>query len=128
MEFLSGTDWEQSRAFTPAIVTSGGRAVYLSGHSTTTDESGVDISYDFDAQARMIFRLLDRTIQRAGGNLSNLVYTTAFINDPRLGDHLVAIRKEVFPDGKFPADALITVSSFARPGIVIEIQGIAVVP
>jgi 2-iminobutanoate/2-iminopropanoate deaminase len=40
---------------------------------------------------------------------------------------LVKLRGEIFADGRFPASALITVSHFARPGIVIEIQGIAVV-
>jgi hypothetical protein len=52
---------------------------------------------------------------------------TVFINDPRLGDRFVELRKQRFPQGKFPASALITVSNFARPGIVIEIQGVAVV-
>jgi len=33
----------------------------------------------------------------------------------------------LFPDGKFPASALITVSTFARPGMPIEIEGIVVV-
>jgi len=33
----------------------------------------------------------------------------------------------MFPDGKYPASALITVSNFARPGILLEIQGVAVI-
>jgi enamine deaminase RidA (YjgF/YER057c/UK114 family) len=33
----------------------------------------------------------------------------------------------MFPNGKFPSSALITVSNFAHPGILIEIQGVAVV-
>jgi 2-iminobutanoate/2-iminopropanoate deaminase len=33
----------------------------------------------------------------------------------------------MFPDGNFPGSALITVSNFARPGMEIEIQGIAVI-
>ena len=32
-----------------------------------------------------------------------------------------------FPDGNYPASALITVSHFARPGMLIEIQGVAVI-
>ena len=36
------------------------------------------------------------------------------------------MRREIFADGNYPASALITVSSFARPGMVIEIQGMAV--
>ena len=52
---------------------------------------------------------------------------TVFIKEPRYGDRFVELRKGVFPGGKFPASALITVSNFARPGIEIEIQGVGVV-
>jgi enamine deaminase RidA (YjgF/YER057c/UK114 family) len=52
---------------------------------------------------------------------------TVFINDPRNGDRFVAIRREMFPDGNFPASALITVSNFAAPGMMLEIQGVAVI-
>jgi len=40
---------------------------------------------------------------------------TVFITDVRNGDKFVEIRKETFPDGKFPASALITVTGLARP-------------
>ena len=33
----------------------------------------------------------------------------------------------MFPDGNFPASALITVTGLARPGMLIEIQGIGVI-
>jgi 2-iminobutanoate/2-iminopropanoate deaminase len=52
---------------------------------------------------------------------------TVFINDPRNGDRFVQIRREFFADGRFPASALLTISNFARPGIAIEIQGVAVI-
>ena len=52
---------------------------------------------------------------------------TVFINDPRNGDRLTQLRKEIFPDGNFPGSALITVSNFAVPGMLIEIQGVAVI-
>jgi enamine deaminase RidA (YjgF/YER057c/UK114 family) len=52
---------------------------------------------------------------------------TVFIKEPRSGDRFVEIRRELFPSGNFPGSALITVSNFARPGMEIEIQGIAVI-
>lgn len=55
-----------------------------------------------------------------------MVTMTVFINDPRHGDRFVEIRKEVF-GSNFPGSALLTISQFARPGILVEIQGIAVV-
>jgi enamine deaminase RidA (YjgF/YER057c/UK114 family) len=56
-----------------------------------------------------------------------MVTMTVFINDPRHGDRFVELRREIFAGGNFPASALITVSHFARPGMLIEIQGVAVI-
>jgi enamine deaminase RidA (YjgF/YER057c/UK114 family) len=127
VEHLEGTDFQKSRAFSPAVITQGGRTIWLAGQTTVVDESGKDISGMFEAQARTIFALMDRTLKRAGGSLANLVTMTVFINDPRYGDSFVKIRGEIFRDGRYPASALITVTAFSRPGVVIEIQGVAVV-
>jgi 2-iminobutanoate/2-iminopropanoate deaminase len=127
VEHLEGTAAQKSRAYSPAVITQGGKTVWLAGQTATTDVSGNDISGNFEAQTRTIFTLLDRTLQRAGGTLANLVTMTVFINDPRHGDAFVRIRGEHFRDGRFPASALITVSNFARPSILIEIQAVAVI-
>ena len=127
IEHLEGTEFQNSRAFSPAVISEGGRTIWLAGQTATQDAAGKDISSDFAAQTKRCFELMDATLKRAGASLSNLVTMTVFINDPRHGDSFVKLRAEVFKDGRFPARALITVSHFARPGMVIEIQGIAVV-
>jgi enamine deaminase RidA (YjgF/YER057c/UK114 family) len=126
-EYLEKSEQQRSRAYSPAVITQGGRTVWLAGQTATRDEAGNDISGDFEAQTRTIFALLDKTLRRAGGTLANLVTMTVFIVDPRHGDRFVELRREFFPDGNFPASALITVSNFARPGMLIEIQGVAVI-
>ena len=127
IEYLEGTDIQKSRAYSPAVITQGGRTIWLAGQTTLVDGNGKDISGNFEAQARAVFALMDKTLRRAGGTLAHLVTMTVFINDPRHGDPFVKIRSEIFTDGRFPASALITVSQFARPGILIEIQGVAVI-
>jgi len=124
---LEGSEWQKSRSFCPAVVTEGGRIVWLAGQTTLTDLEGHDIVGNFEAQARTVFQLIDRTLQRAGGTLANLVTMTVFINDSRNGDRFVQIRSEFFKDGQYPGSALLTISNFARPGCMIEIQGIAVI-
>src|SRR5262245_66687305 len=125
--FLEQTDFQKSRAFSPAVITQGGRIVWMAGQTATTDADGKNISGDFEAQTRRVFALMDQTLQLAGGRLANLVTMTVFIKEPRHGDRFVQIRKEMFPDGNFPGSALITVSTFARHGMEIEIQGIAAI-
>jgi 2-iminobutanoate/2-iminopropanoate deaminase len=127
VQYLEGTDWQKTRSFSPAVITEGGRIVWLAGQTTVVDLDGNSITGNFEAQARTVFALLDRTLKRAGGSLANMVTMTVFINDPRNGDRLVEIRREFFPDGQAPGSALVTVSNFARPGCVIEIQGVAVI-
>src|SRR5262249_835263 len=74
---------------------------------------------------RQIFDSLDKTIRAVGGTgLNDMVTMTVFITDVRNGDRLTQIRKEIFKDC-FPASALITVTGLARPGLLIEIQGMA---
>ena len=110
----------QERAFSRAVTTEGGKTIWLGGQTGSPD-------LNFEGQTRQIFFELDKNIKAVGGSgLKDLVTMTVFINDVRLGDRLTEIRKELFKDC-FPGSALITVSGFARPGILIEIQGIAVV-
>jgi enamine deaminase RidA (YjgF/YER057c/UK114 family) len=124
---LEGTDHQKSRSFSPAVITEGGKIVWLAGQTTVTDLEGKDIAGKFDEQTRTIFALLNRTLERAGGSLANMVTMTVFINDARNGDRFVQIRREHFHYGAYPCSALLTISSFARPGCMIEIQGVAVI-
>lgn len=126
-DYLEKNDFQKSRAFSPAVVTDGGRIVWMAGQTAAADADGRDISGNFEAQARRVFALMDQTLRRAGGTLANLVTMTVFVKDARYGDRFTEIRQEMFPDGNFPASALITVSNFAQPGLEIEIQGVAVV-
>ena len=109
------------RAFSRAVITTGGRTIWLAGQTAAT---GI---VEFDAQVRDVFTKLGATIKAAGGSgLADMVTMTVFINDSRLGDRFVELRKEIFREN-FPASALITVTGFARPGILVEVQGVAVV-
>ena len=124
---LEGTEQQKSRAYSPAVVTEGGRIVWMAGQTATVDGDGMDISGNFEAQTHRVFALMDQTLRRAGGTLADLVTMTVFIKEPRHGDRFVEIRKQKFPDSRYPGSALITVTNFARPGMEIEIQGIAVI-
>ena len=126
-EYLEPSDFQKSRAFSPAVISQGGRTVWLAGQTATRDAEGRDIAGDLDAQVKTIFALIDATLRRVGGSLADMVTMTVFINDPRHGDRFVELRRGIFANGKFPASALITVSHFARPGMLIEIQGVAVI-
>ena len=108
------------------MITEGGRAIWLAGQVAGEDASGNSLAGDFDGQVREVFRRLDETLKEAGSKLADMVTMTVFITDARYGDRFTQLRCEILGDN-FPASALITVSHFARPGMLIEIQAVAVI-
>jgi enamine deaminase RidA (YjgF/YER057c/UK114 family) len=110
----------QRRSFSRAVTTEGGKAIWLGGQTGAPN-------LDFEGQVRQIFSKLDKNIKAVGGRgFEDMVTMTVFITDVRNDDRLTDIRKEIFKEC-FPASALITVSALAAPGLLVEIQGIAVV-
>ena len=123
-EHFKGT-WQEDRSFSPAVVTTGGRQIWLAGVGMWQDEDGNNLDGDFEAQVHATFRQIERNLAMAGGKLADIVTMTVFIKDVRNGDKLTELRKQYFPNG-FPGSALITVSGFARPEMMVEIQAVAV--
>ncbi|WP_342129829.1 RidA family protein [Hydrogenophaga sp. OTU3427] len=126
-EYLEHGERTKGRSYSPAVVTEGGRTVWLAGETTTTDLAGKDIKGDFEAQTRTIFALMEQTLQRAGGSLKDIVSLTTYMTDARNGGTFAKVRTEMFPDRNFPASAQITVSNLAVPGMLIEIHAVAVI-
>jgi 2-iminobutanoate/2-iminopropanoate deaminase len=120
-EYLK-TDFAQGNAYSQAVVTRGGRTVWLAGQTAPpADANGKSLAGDFDAQVHAIFGLLGKTLERTGGKLSDIVNMTVFMVDDRFDRRFLEIRKEVFGDN-FPASALINVHSLAAPTAMLEIQ------
>jgi enamine deaminase RidA (YjgF/YER057c/UK114 family) len=116
----------QARAYSQAVITEGGRIVWLAGQVGAADATGKSLAGDFDGQVREIFSRLRQTLEEAGGALADMVTMTVFITDARYGDRFTQLRKEIFGDN-FPASALISVSALARPELLVEVQGVAVI-
>ncbi len=126
-EYMEKTPFQLSRAFSPGVITSGGKMVWVAGQTATRDNDGKDISNNFEAQTKQVVSQIDQVMKRAGGSMANIVAMTVFIKESRYGDRFVEMRKDFFQNGNYPGSALITVTNFARPGIEIEIQAVGVI-
>ena len=116
----------QARGYSQAVSTTGGRTIWLAGQVAGEDAEGRSLADDFAGQVREVFRRLGATLAEAGGGLADMVTMTVFITDPRWGDRFTQLRREIFGDD-FPASALITVAGLARPEMLVEVQGVAVI-
>ena len=70
-EYFKG-DRQQQSGYSLAVVTEGGKTIWLAGQTATVDDNGKSLAADFEGQVRQLFKQLDRTLQKAGGKLSDL--------------------------------------------------------
>ncbi len=119
--------YQKSRSYSPAVITEGGRTVWLAGHLAAEDEQGNSLAGDFDGQVRCVFRKLDATLRETGGTLADIVTMTVFIVDVSNNTRMVELRKEFFPEDSYPASTLVTVAALNRPELMVEINAIAVI-
>jgi 2-iminobutanoate/2-iminopropanoate deaminase len=64
-EYMEKNERQMARAFSPGVITEGGRIVWLAGQTALADDQGRSIAGNFEAQARQIFHLIDQTLNRA---------------------------------------------------------------
>lgn len=116
---------EETRSYSPMVKSRGGTTLYLAGMGGARDASGN--VRDFEGQVRATFESMGATLALAGAGLDDVVTMTVFVNDIRNGVRFTEIRREYFKAG-YPASALIGVSTFMDPAMMVEIQAIAVIP
>ena len=120
--------YQKSRSYSPAVITEGGRTIWLAGHLAAEDEDGNSLADDFDGQVRCVFRKLDATLKEAGAALADIVTMTIFIVDVSKNTRFVELRKEFFSDENYPASTLVTVAALNRPELMVEINAVAITP
>ncbi len=116
----------QKNSYSMAVVTQGGKTIWLAGDGAPFDPTGKSLAGDFDAQTRQTFANLSHTLEKAGGKLSDMVWMIASISDPQYERRFLDIRKEIFGDD-FPASALRVVPVLLPAGMLVSVQGVAVV-
>jgi enamine deaminase RidA (YjgF/YER057c/UK114 family) len=118
--------WEANYSYSPAVVTEGGKTIWLAGHVGFVDDSGGSLAGNFDAQTHQAFKNVEKTLQRAGATLKDIVWMTVAVSDGRYSQRFTDLRKEIY-GRDFPASTLLTVVAFAVPEALLEITAIAVV-
>ena len=122
------SDYQKSRSYAPAVVTEGGRTVWLAGLLAAEDEAGHSLAGDFAGQVRCIFRKMAAQMTEVGGSIDDVVTMTGYITDVRYNLEFVEIRKEYFAEDSYPASTLVTVKALNRPDALVEITATAVIP
>ena len=118
--------FENERAYSRVVKTVGGAHLWLAGTTGLRDANDKVLEGDFEGQVRQCFRNIEQKLQGCGATLADLVTMTVFVNDASNCRKFLALRKEILKKD-YPASALLVISGFADPRIMIEIQSTAVI-
>jgi len=111
-----------------AVVTQGGRTVYLRGQCPQNLDDAVNIdSHDPVEQTHKVMQNIRQLIEEAGGTMEHLVKVVVYITDPR---HREAVYRTMgeYIKGVHPCSTGLVVQALARPDWLVEIDGTAVIP
>ncbi len=103
------------------------KTVYISGQ-IAFDKSGVLVGDgDMKAQAEQVFKNLQIALTAAGAKFSDVVKMNSYITDMSKAQAVRDVRGKYFGD-QLPASTFVEVKGLARPGLMLEIEVVAVVP
>ena len=77
-------------------------------------------------RVRFIFEQIGALLVEAGGTLKNIVKITTFVTDMGEYEKFAKVRAEAF-QAPYPASTAIEVGALVKPGLLIEIEAIAVI-
>jgi enamine deaminase RidA (YjgF/YER057c/UK114 family) len=116
--------------YSHGVLASGGPTLYLGGQIAMDAEGKLVGEGDVVEQYRQTLRNLGLVVEAAGGWMADIVKLTIYVRDR--ADYkahlreLGAVHREFF-GAYYPATALVEISNFFEDGVLVEIEGIAVI-
>lgn len=111
-----------------AVVTQGGRTIYLRGQCPQDLDTGRNIeSHDPAEQAHKVMQNIKQLIEECGGTMQHLVKVVVYVTDVRHREAVYRVMGE-YIKGVHPVSTGLVVTALARPEWLVEIDGTAVIP
>jgi enamine deaminase RidA (YjgF/YER057c/UK114 family) len=115
----SGGAYEARIGYSRAIVA--GNACFVSGTTDAGPDGRSRHPADPGAQARAALEVIERALGEAGFSRADVVRTRVYITDRADADAVGGAHREWFGDVR-PASAMIVVSGFVDPSLLVEIE------
>jgi 2-iminobutanoate/2-iminopropanoate deaminase len=107
-------------------VVQAGELLFLSGTGPTDADCNLVGGSDPTEQARQTFRNMQVMLEAAGATFADICKVTVFVAHIKDLPAIDVARREFFGDA-YPVSTLIEISKFVIPGMLLEVDAIAVV-
>jgi len=122
-------EWTKGR-FSEVVTVSGpGKWLFLAGVGAEAEKDGSILHIgDFSAQCRYAYEKIGKLLAAHGGKMSDVVKLVTYVTDIKDRDAMNKCRAEAFKGDPLPVHTFLVISQLARPGMIVEMDVIAVLP
>ncbi|HJY82522.1 MAG TPA: RidA family protein [Candidatus Binatia bacterium] len=103
-----------------------GNTIYVSGQVAYDAAGQLVGAGDMKAQTRQVFDNIKAVLAAAGAGMEDIIKINTYITDQSKFMDMLEVRKEIFSAQPPPASTAVVVAGLAFPGLLIEVEAIAV--
>jgi enamine deaminase RidA (YjgF/YER057c/UK114 family) len=119
--------WQDRFDFSQAWRIEGAEAVvFVAGQGPISADGEIVGDGDFEAQVRQTFANMATVLEQAGASLDSIVKLTVYLTDIATLRDYGRLKAELMP-GPPPASTAVQVGALALPGMMVEVEAIAVI-
>jgi 2-iminobutanoate/2-iminopropanoate deaminase len=105
----------------------GGGMVYVSGQHAGTADGGIAGDGTMASQATVALEKIKQLLESAGTTMADVAKLTVYVTDISQRAGVTEARRRFFK-GDFPCSTLVEITALAQPGLLVEIEAVAVHP
>jgi 2-iminobutanoate/2-iminopropanoate deaminase len=102
-----------------------GNQLFVAG-MTANSPAGIEGGDSMYEQTRAVFRKIQHLVEAAGGTMNDIVKMTGFVTDISRREDYLRARRDFFTADP-PASTLVEISALAAPGLIVEVEVMAVI-
>jgi reactive intermediate/imine deaminase len=102
-----------------------GNTIYVSGQVAYSTAGQLVGEGDMRAQTRQVFDNIKAVLAAAGAGIEDIIKINTYITDQSKFMDMLEVRKEIF-GASLPASTAVVVAGLAFPGLLIEVEAIAI--
>jgi len=102
-----------------------GNQLFVAG-MTANSPAGIEGGDSMYEQTRAVFRKIKHLVEAAGGTMNDIVKMTGFVTDISKREDYLRGRRDFFTADP-PASTLVEISALAAPGLIVEVEVMAVI-
>jgi 2-iminobutanoate/2-iminopropanoate deaminase len=114
-----------SGPWSPAVKAAPGELLFIAGCVSIDEHGEVVAPGDIAGQTHQVMKNFQAVVEAAGMTMSDVVKITNFLQDVRDYPRMAEVRQQYLRE-PYPASTMVEVTGFLYPGLLVEIEGIAI--